>query len=573
MTWWEKATGWSDGGEGMNQTGIGSMIRIFQKNAEMQLPQKAVYRVLASLAVFCIMVPCMLVVGFISEVMTEALVEAGSPSGGILFEMQILSAFSMIFGLMVIFSVMFFSSDREHLVTLPIPAHHLMIAKFLYAFLAESVMEFLVLIAVFVGYGIGIGRSVGVADALHPVTLVAEVLGTFLIPMVPMVYCAVFSLILMAALGGVRSEKLFYHISTVFLLLFAGLFLYSLRGIGEINVENYVVSLGSGDNLLLKTLNVVFFPVVWLSEAVSGADIGMLLLYLAANACLLAALYGLGKLLYQKGLYTAAKLGTTKRAGIRKKDVRQDTPFMASLNRELYVILRTRAFSGNTAYINALWPVGALLLFYFAGDKGTIAELIKSYQRGQDRAEMLMVMLMVSIAFIASALNSLASTAFTREGQHLSLIKFIPVSYRTQMYAKAAVCVLFTYPMLLATEAVICSFVGVPLGKAILYAVFMLLAHIISIVVGMGMDSAAPYVTWSDEYSALRGNLNVFFNMAVMMMISLGVCVLGFLLYEVLGMPIEVYHIVLLLVMLGVCGRMCVTGSRKILKNMEEMEA
>ncbi len=557
----------------MKQTGIGSLIRIFQKNTEMQLPKKTVYKVLSSLAVLCIMVPCMLIVGFISEVMTEALVEAGSPTGGILFEMQILSAFSMIFGLLVIFSVMFFSSDREHLVTLPIPAHHLMMAKFLYAFFAESVMEFLILIAVFVGYGIGIGRSVGATEALHPVTLLAEVIGIVLIPMVPMIYCAVFSLVLMAALSGVRSEKIFYHTSTVFLLLFAGLFLYSLRGIGEINVENYVVSLGSGENTLLRTLNTVFFPVVWLAQAVSGADIGMLILYLAANVVLLAALYWLGKLLYQRGLYTAASLGTTKRAGIRAKDVRRETPFKSCLNKELFVIFRTRAFSGNTAYINILWPVGAFLLFYFTGDKGAIADFIKAYRMGGDRAEMLMVMLMVSVAFIASALNSLASTAFTREGQHLALIKFIPVPYRTQMLAKMAVCVLLTYPMLLATEAVICSYVGVPFGKGVLYAVFMLLAHIISVVVGMGMDSAAPYTSWSDEYSALRGNLNVFFNMAVMMMISVVVCALGFMLYEVLGLPIETYHIVLLLLLAGVTARMCVAGCRKILENMEELEA
>ena len=58
----------------------------------------------------------------------------------------------------------------------------------------------------------------------------------------------------------------------------------------------------------------------------------------------------------------------------------------------------------------------------------------------------------ISISFIATALNSLASTAFTREGQHLSLIKFIPVPFETQLYAKAVVSTLFTYPMLLLSD-------------------------------------------------------------------------------------------------------------------------
>ena len=143
------------------------------------------------------------------------------------------------------------------------------------------------------------------------------------------------------------------------------------------------------------------------------------------------------------------------------------------------------------------------------------------YQLGKERAEMIMIVVVISIAFIATALNSLASTAFTREGQHLSLIKFIPVPYETQMYAKAAVSVIFTYPMLVLTDIIICVYEGTILYGCILCDLLMLLAHIISMVIGMMMDSSSPYVEWDDEYSALRGNLNTFFNMAIMMVLSL----------------------------------------------------
>ena len=93
----------------MNGVGIRSLIRVLSKNSEMQLPKKKSYQVLAAIAVSLIMIPCAIVVGYISFVMTEALIEADNPGGGMLFEMQILSAFSMIFGILVIFSVLFFS--------------------------------------------------------------------------------------------------------------------------------------------------------------------------------------------------------------------------------------------------------------------------------------------------------------------------------------------------------------------------------------------------------------------------------------------------------------------------------
>ncbi|MBO5610449.1 MAG: hypothetical protein J5929_08825 [Eubacterium sp.] len=548
--------------------GIRSLTKIFSKNSEMQLPEKTGYKVLALIAALGIMIPCTLIVGYISFVMTEALLETDSAVGGMLFEMQILSAFSMIFGMLIIFSVMFFSSDREHFVTLPIPAHHLMMAKFLYAYIAESIMEFMILIAVFVGYFIAIAKNLGIGAALHPVSLVASVAGVFLIPLVPMIYCAVFSLVLMAALSKVKSKKVFYRTSTLFLLMFAGLFLLSLKGIGDINMENYVESLGSGDNLMLRTLNIIFFPVPWLANAISEGSILWFLLSLLGSAALLFTLYFLGKALYQKGLYTAASLGSSKKAEIKASDITEDSQFKASFLKEIRVILRTKAFSGNCAYINILWPVGAFLLFHFTKDKGAIASFVDMYQLGKERAEMIMIVVVISIAFIATALNSLASTAFTREGQHLSLIKFIPVPFETQLLAKAAVSVIFTFPALLLTDIVICVYMKAPIVMGVFYAILMLLAHLISMVIGILMDSSSPYVEWDDEYSALRGNLNTFFNMAIMMVFSAVVVGLGILMYELLKLPIGVFYGAIFVILLGVMLRMVTVGKKKIIINM-----
>ncbi|MCR5214193.1 MAG: hypothetical protein K6E10_07230 [Eubacterium sp.] len=553
------------------ESGIRSLTNILRKNSEMQLPEKTGYKVLALIAVLGIMIPCTAIVGFISYVMTEALLEVGSPGGGMLFEMQILSAFSMVFGIMVIFSVLFFSSDREHFVTLPIPAHHLMMSKFIYAYFAESVMEFLILVAVFVGYFLAIGRNVGLMAALNPISIISSFLGVALIPLIPMIYCAIFSLILMAALRGVKSIGIFYRTSTIFLLIFAAIFVYSLRGLGEVNMENYVESLGSGDNLFLRTLNIIFFPVPWLSEAISRGNILYLLLYLVGNVVLLAILYFLGKLLYQEGLYTAAALGSSKKAQIKAKDISEVSQFRASLMKEMKVILRTKAFSGNCAYINILWPAGIWALFHFTKDKGGMASFIEMYKTGHARADMILIMAVVGIAFIATALNSLASTAFTREGQHLSLIKFIPVPYETQLNAKAMLSFIFTYPALLVTDIVICIYMGVPLYMGIFYAIIMLLAHVIGMIIGIMMDSSSPYIDWDDEYSALRGNLNTFFNMAIMMVISALIIGLGLLIYELLKLPIVAFYFVLFLALVAAMLMLIRSGRRFILKNMEKM--
>ena len=211
------------------------------------------------------------------------------------------------------------------------------------------------------------------------------------------------------------------------------------------------------------------------------------------------------------------------------------------------------------------------MLFHYTGHKGFLADYIAMYQAGKERAGMIMAIVVISIAFIATALNSLASTAFTREGQHLALLKFIPVPYETQMYAKAAVSFMFTYPMLLLTNLIICYYVGAGILTILLYAILMLLAHIISIAVGMMLDSASPYTEWDDEYSALRGNLNVFFNMAIMMILAVAALLVGLLLYDVIKLPILIYYIVIFAILAISAERLVVVAPKKIVENMGKL--
>ena len=125
---------------------IFSLYSVLAKNSEMKVPKNeekgTLYLSLGIIALSCIMIPCCLIVGYVSYIITKALIAAGAPTGGLLAQIQIMSAFSMIFGILVIFNVLFFSSDREHLMPLPIKTSHILTAKFLYSYVAESIMEF-----------------------------------------------------------------------------------------------------------------------------------------------------------------------------------------------------------------------------------------------------------------------------------------------------------------------------------------------------------------------------------------------------------------------------------------------
>lgn len=545
-----------------------SLVKVLMKNSEMPTPKKgtkgALYRSLGIIAVGCILIPCCLIVGFVSYIMTQALIAANAPASGLLAELHIISAFSVVFGVLVIFNIMFFSSDREHLVPLPFRSHEILAAKFTYAYLAESMMEFLILLSMFVGFFLAYGWSL--------VSFLAAVIGIFVVPLLPLTYCAIISLLILGCMRKVKNGRIFHHISTILLIIFVLLFLVSFKDMGGITVENYVNSLASDTNLFSQILNKIFFTVPLLMDAVANNSILSLLLFLLGNAGAVAIMLLLGRFLYQPGLYTVGALGSGK------KNIREDTKlsvphgiFASYIKKEYLVLLRTKAYSGNCFYINLLWPFGLCLFLFLNREKEGLAHVRNLYQTGNERSILFLTMGVILLSFIATAMNSLASTAFTREGAHLSLVKYIPVPYRMQMYAKAFISLSITYPPLLLCVIIAGIYLNMHPVWYVYYALIILLCVTITTVIGMALDSAHPHSTWDDEYSALRGNLNTFFDMAVVMVISVLICAAAFLCYHFFAPPLLVLHVILAILMLVATVFSVLFGQNMVIKNMCDM--
>ncbi|MBR3525056.1 MAG: hypothetical protein IKO11_04345 [Lachnospiraceae bacterium] len=554
------------------------LYKVFHKNFEMPLPKKGVkhslYTSLGLIAVFCIMLPCCIITGYLSYVMSLAMMVEGGSAGGIISELHIIAAFSMVLGMPVIFNVLFFSADREHLSTLPIKSWQLLAARFRHTFVAESVMEFLLLFSIFCGFFVAAFENGGAAQALHPVSLVAAIIGTATTPLLPLVYCSVLSLILMAVLKKVRSAKTFYLSSTVLLIFFIALFVFAFKDMGGITMENYVSSMADESNLFLRICNVIFFTTPLLCRAVSDHSLSMLLLYCAGNIAALALMLFLGRFLYREGLYTAAALGGSKKSSSREllnRKLKQSSAPLSCFCKECRILLRTRAYASNCVFINFLWPVGLLVFFHITEENETIQSFLNYCREGNERARLILFMVMILISFIAPAMNSLAATAFTREGSHVDMVNYIPLSHRTQLLVKGAVSVLLTAPFLILSVIVLAVCTALPLLDVFLYCFLSLAALILVTILGLGLDSASPHTLWSDEYSALRGNLNSFFNMAAMLVTGLLFGGLAFLLYELAGLPLSLVRLIILILLPLLDLLAWLKGRKLIAANMENL--
>lgn len=548
-----------------------SLVRILLKNAEMRVPKAGekgrMYMTIGLLAIMLIMVPCLIIVGFVSYIMTLALSEAGmDPSTGILAQIHIMSAFSVIFGAWVIFSIMFFSSDREHLTVLPFKAWEVLLAKFVFAYLAESAMEFLVLAAMFIGYFVVVPGGA--------VSYLGAVLGIFIIPVAPMAYCCVLGMILLVVLKNISSRKIFDNLSSILLGIFILIFVYSCRDMGGINIENYIESIGGGSNQFTNTLNGIFFMVPMLINSIYSNSLVNLIEYLITNVAVLGLMVLIGKYTYQNAMYTVAALGSG-RAKHRTKVVKPKSLWWACFVKEMKVLLREKAYSNNCVYVNLLCPVMVAGLLFWNRNKESVSTLRRAFARGifwgGDRAYLLLTILIIALAFVISAMNSLGSSAFSREGRQIDMMKYLPVSYGTQVMVKYAASMIITFPCVWISTFIIAAFMGIGVLWMVYYTIIMLTTISTSTFIGLFLDSAHPYKDWDDEYSALRGNLNTFYDMALVMLFATVICGLVFGLYQFMNVNAMLVHIMLaiILVVLGLISAKA--GYDGTVEHMEQM--
>jgi ABC-2 type transport system permease protein len=526
------------------------LTRVITKNNEMDMPdrgnkQKA-YKVMGSIAMACIMIPCCIIVGFVVYVMTAALIEAGGMTEGLELIVQLLSVFGVVFSIMVIFNVLYFSSDLDHLLPLPLKPGELVAAKFTHAYLAESVMEFMILFVAFIGYFIAAG--------LHIVSFLTAAIGVFMLPVLPLVYCGIFSLIVMAFFNKVRILKNVDFMVGLVSVVFVGLFLVSFLKMDSISIENYIDSLMSGKNMFINIMGKIFFTVPLFLKALGSNSILYLLMFILANAVSIAILLLLGNKLYLKGVYLNSSSGKAGKGEKKHQQItyKKNDVSKAYFMKECRILYRTPAYRKYCVVVNFIWPLIVVALFVLPATKGFMDTLTKLFTKGYVATDIIALLIVIMLSFFATAMNSIASTSFTREGAHFSFIKHVPLEYKLQIRLKAAVSILYSGITTIISVIILCIFMKCSLLTSIYFAIIGMLSVIICTYIGIMLDSAHPKLNWEDEYGALRGNLNAFFNMAIAIVIAFVLCLLGFILFRYTSLDRDMIYIVFLAVFIPV---------------------
>ena len=556
----------------MNKTW--SLYKAFRSNLEMPKPngekKTKLYNRFGMIAFIGIMIPVSVVVGYVTYALTDLIYMFDGNSYGLLTELDLISAFAMIFGMPLMFSVLFFSSDLQFLTALPVSSTSLYVARFWHTFKAENVMTSNVLFAIYIGYFVAVGKNAGIKEALHPVAILASLVGFVGSLLLPLIYCSILALLLMLALRKLNRADIYYHTSLLLFIGFAVLFLLSFKRYGSISTLNLLDSLVAGDNAFTQLCNILF-PSNYLTILALRTH---RILPLIFALLILAALYFISvlvaQLTYRKGLFAAAVVSNRKSKHKTVSASKKRPIFSSLLIKEIKVLVRTMTYRMNCVYANLLWPIAAVIVVSEAPKYVFFKMFEYKLQNGDSTSQVILFAAFIGMAFIASGLNSIASTSFTREGVHIDMLKYLPAPLDKQIKAKTFVAILFTF----IPEVIAVIIIAIRFEMIVMLPVYIFISFIsvlIATIVGVVMDSISPYTVWSDELSALRGNLNCFFNLAGEMVAAL---VIGLIAYGInLLIKNSVFSIAaisLILLVTGIAGYF--TGMSKAKKNIEELK-
>jgi ABC-2 type transport system permease protein len=348
------------------------------------------------------------------------------------------------------------------------------------------------------------------------------------------------------------------------------MFLLSFEGYGKISVINYLNSLVVSDNTFTSICNILFPTNYLTTMAIENHSV----LPLIGSVLIIAALYMLSVLVahltYRKGLFAAAVISNKKRHRKSSFSYKKRGVSASLLSKEIKVLTRNMTYRMNCVFANLIWPIAAVI-FIIEAPKFEFFKLFRAKLAGNEPVSHIILFgAFIAMAFIGSGLNSIASTSFTREGVHLDMLKYLPADLGKQIRAKVLIAVLFTFIPLLISEIMIVISLDV-IYMLPLYAVVSLACILTATMIGVIMDSISPYTVWSDELSALRGNLNCFFNLAAEMIAA---AVTGALTYGlfILSANAVITISVITAVLMLMAGLFTLPGVARARKNIESLK-
>lgn len=452
-----------------------------------------------------VVIPVTLMTGIFTHIVTAQLAETGHPEFGVKLMYGLISIFTVVFGINVIFNEFYFEDDISYLLPLPLKAEEMVLSRFFAVFIGENIMQFAVVIAVVIGFG--------TAYPMNILQWIFALIAGFLLPMIPMALIAVLGMLLMTFTRFIKKKETVRRISFAIILLILAAGAVMLLTIDISDIIGYVIDGTARNILFVRILDAVFPQTGLIADFMAGGSVLPILLFAVLCAVSVILLAVAGHFFYMESVTRLNETTHVQKNAASSEPAVSRTPGMSLFVKEMRMLVRTPAFLTNCVAANFVWPVFVpIFCRIMKADLGRGA-VAAFYDDEKHVSVALMVIL--AITMVTAAMNCLGSDSFSREGKGFDYIKFIPVNYKLQWKVKALAALVWTWAGTIPFFAFFVVYAGFDVMTAVLVLVMSCASSVFVTELGMLLDSLNPKLFWLDALSALRENYNTVFCMGI----------------------------------------------------------
>lgn len=416
------------------------------------------------------------------------------------------------FSLFVIPSIFYFSKDNDVLLTLPIKPQMILSAKFISCLLYDLSFSCLVVLPLAIAYmqymPFGIWE------------LLCFILIAMTLPIIPLIYSSIITMLVMRFVPFVKNRDAFNMISGILIVVFSLSLSFYINSLGAVDEAELIMMLLEGGNSMMKLFSILFPFLSSAALMIFDGSFWQLCLYILWQVAFIALFLFIGKYIYFKGAIGINESSSSSRRIDLRTQIKKTPIFRCYMIKECRLLLRTPAYFLNCIFSVAIMPI-MIAAFSFQPEIRMALSYIDSDEiLAYPQASYYIILVILIISCFIAPLNMVASTAISREGDHVSFMKYIPVSYETQLYAKCSISILLGIITILPLWILVIVFLNFPPMLSILSLIGILLSNIALSMIGILIDSSRPKLIWEQEASAVKQNLNGILELAIGILLS-----------------------------------------------------
>ncbi|MDR2091359.1 MAG: hypothetical protein LBP62_06930 [Clostridiales bacterium] len=410
------------------------------------------------------------------------------------------------FGLTAFLQVVFFNKDAEFLLTLPVKPVKLFLAKMAAVYVSEAATAAAVCVPLMTAFGVGASLGGMKISVLYFVMIPVT---TAVLPMLPLFLIALLSFPIMYVVSFFRNKSVLSLVGA--LLLFAGFFSVYFIGIYAFNSTMTGTPSDSEDGIRIITdlltsmtaLGKYFYPVKFLADfLIFNGEILSLLYFVLSTAALAFAAYFTGSKMYARSVRGQLDSGkrTEKKVDLERVNGGLERELIL---KEIKMLSRDTGFAVQSFMSVVVTPI--IIVFYgvmFGGaESGMPGDFITL------STSMMMILTMICGG------NYTAHAAFTREGKHFYMNKYLPVPYEAVFAAKLKFASMVSVAGIAVSAIALAVTLVMNGGNPVAAAAHSLLmcgatgiaAYSLN-KFGMTRDLRRPKLNWSNVQEALKNN-------------------------------------------------------------------